>query len=432
MDEERQIITNEPWVSTPKRTLQSSINKVVAGTSAILLRSIGRIVSLRPSERRTTDALFKARRRPPLPNGYLASFIAIVVVPSFLSMVYFAFIASNQYIAEARFAVHRAQFDFRSDEGKSRGMPFVGGLPVVANDDAYMISDYIGSRAIVDDLSKTINVRAIFQRPEADSWTRLKKNASAEELTKYWRKMVGAFVERTSGIVILTVRTFRPADSQTLAKAILAESEKLANDVSLRARKAIMKDAEHEVRRSEANVRIALLNLRRFRDKQGYIDPATAAASTSTLLMQAMAQRISLENQYYVSAKATSASAPSVVELKSQLNTLDRQIEQLKSKLTSTSPQGRSIAASLGNFEELELKRVFAEKLYTMAQDSLERARLRAEQQNIYVSTFVSPSLPQESEYPHRFSFSILIMAGLTVIWAILAMLAASIEDHRS
>ncbi len=73
--------------------------------------------------------------------------------------------------------------------------------------------------------------------------------------------------------------------------------------------------------------------------------------------------------------------APTVVGLKTRLDGLDIQIAQLKAELTGHSPEGRTIAASLVTFEELELKRTFAEKLYTMAQDALERARLRAEQQ---------------------------------------------------
>jgi capsular polysaccharide transport system permease protein len=148
--------------------------------------------------------------------------------------------------------------------------------------------------------------------------------------------------------------------------------------------------------------------------------------------MDAMSQKIRLENEYYVSSRATSVTAPTVVALKSQLDAVDLQIEQLQSKLTSNTPRERTIAASLGTFEELELKRIFVEKLYTMAQDALERARLRAEQQNIYLSTFVPPALPQDADYPNRFGLSMMTTCGLLMIWAILAMLSASIEDHRN
>jgi capsular polysaccharide transport system permease protein len=102
----------------------------------------------------------------------------------------------------------------------------------------------------------------------------------------------------------------------------------------------------------------------------------------------------------------------------------------MKSKLTGKSEEG-TIAASLTKFETLELQRIFAEKLYGLAEDGLERARLRAEQQNIYVTVFVPPSLPQDAKYPERYSLSVLIPIGLLIVWGIFALMAAAVEDHR-
>jgi capsular polysaccharide transport system permease protein len=243
--------------------------------------------------------------------------------------------------------------------------------------------------------------------------------------------MVGTYIDGPSGIVTLTVRAFRPVDAEMLAQAVIDASEKLANLVSTRARMTIMRQAEDEVRRSEGLVRTALADMRNFRDQQGFIDPVAAATSTSTLLLQTMAQEINLQNNYFVASKAMSPDAPTVVELKNRLDGLDAQITKLKGQLTGDSAQGRTISASLASFEQLQLNRLFAEKLYTMAEDALERARLRAEQQNIFVSTFVPPSVPQDSQYPQRLSLSLLIPIGLAMLWGIFALIATSIEDHR-
>jgi capsular polysaccharide transport system permease protein len=434
MEIDRQIVTKEREERETPRTIPGLLAGAITRTSTAVARRVFGAVALRSSERAEKEAGIRLRKPLPWPNFYLASFISIAAVPSFLCVLYLAFIASDQYVAEARFAVKSAQFDLGRDKANSASGVQLGGgsLPSLANQDAYVITNYIRSHAIIDDFAGKIDVRAIFQRPEADFWARLKNNASAEELTDYWNKMVSTYVDSISGIVIVTARAFRPADAETLAAAILEASEKLANDVSARARKAIMHQAEDEVRRSEGLVRTALLDMRTFRDRQGFIDPGSAATSTSTLLMQDMAEKIRLENDYFVASKATSPTAPTVIGLKSRLDGLDSQIAQLKAQLTSHSAEGRTIAASLVTFEELELKRLFAEKLYTMAQDALERARLKAEQQNIYLATFVPPGLPQDAKYPERLSLSLLIPLGFLILWGILAMAAASIEDHRN
>jgi capsular polysaccharide transport system permease protein len=212
---------------------------------------------------------------------------------------------------------------------------------------------------------------------------------------------------------------------------VIAASEALANSVSARVREDAMRRAEGEVRLSEAKVVAALSDLRAFRDKAGMIDPVSAATSTGVLLTDAMTEKIKLQNNLFVATKAMSGDAPTVQALKTRLDGLDRQIDDLKSKLTSNASGASTIAGVLGQYEQLELQRQFAEKLYQMAQDGLERARQRAEAQAIYVSVFVPPALPQEAKFPQRLSLSLLIPIGLAILWGIFALIAAAIEDHR-
>jgi capsular polysaccharide transport system permease protein len=357
-------------------------------------------------------------------HGYAFSFILLVVIPSILAVVYLAFFAADQFAAEAKFAVRASQAE-NSDAKMSTH------IPSLAGQDAYIVTNYIHSRAIVDDLLKTVDLRAIFTRPEADFYARLKPNPSIEDLVNYWNGMVVTYVDGPSGIVTVAVRAFRKDDALLLSNAVISASERLVNTVSARARNDAVRASEEEVRRYEKQVRNALFALRTFRDSEGFIDPASQATSTSTLLLQEMGEKIKLQSELFVSERAMSADAPTVRNLRTRLDSIEKQIERLKSQLTGNSPASKTISSSLVKFEELELQRVFSEKLYTMAQDAFERARVRAEQQNIYVSVFVPPSLPQSSEYPERLALSFIIPIALLVIWGILALVAAAIEDHR-
>jgi capsular polysaccharide transport system permease protein len=404
---------------------------VARGSEQLARRIVGRLAS-RAQENVESETPLLRRRALARPSGYLLSFIFLVVLPSIVSMVYLGFIASDQYVAEARFAVKATQLDLGRDKLLSTLSALgSGAIPSLAGQDPYIVTSYIRSRAIIEDLSKELDLREIFRRPEADFWARLKRDASAEELVKYWNGMVAAYVDGPSAIVTVETRAFRPGDSLAVSWAIIKASEKLVNDVSARARNDQMRRAEEEVRRYEIAVRQSLLELRKYRDAEGFIDPASAATSTSQLLMQAMSEEIQLQNEVFVASRAMSPDAPTLQTLKVRLEGVDRQVQQLKSKLAGNSPEGRTVAASLAKFEELELKRIFAEKLYTMAQDALERARLRAEQQNLYLSVFVPPSLPQDAIYPERFGYSLVIPIGLLVLWGIMALIAAAVEDHR-
>ena len=381
------------------------------------------------------DAPIDAETIEPAPSGrpplYLVTFLLFVLLPAIVNALYLGLIASDQYVAPSRFAVRTAYGETQVDLPNTTGSQGVGGVSAVAGQDAYVIVAYIKSRAILDDIAKDVDLTKIFNRPGADFWARLGDGVKAEELLDYWQGMVSASVDGPSGIVTVRARAFSPDDAKNLLQAIIAASEKLANDVSARARADLVAKSEGEVRRAEARVRDALKDLRDYRETVGYINPVDNATMTNKLLLELMGEKIRLENEFFVAARATSENAPGVVHLKTSIKSVDEQIEKLKSTLTGQTDAGRSIAASLVRFETLELQRVFVEKILISSQEALERAKRRADRQNIYISVFVPPSIPEEATFPRRIAMSIIVPMSLLVLWGIFALLAATIEDHR-
>jgi capsular polysaccharide transport system permease protein len=366
-----------------------------------------------------------------------ASFVGCVLVPAFAATVYFAFIASSQFTAEARFAVRQLDVDSSAStasaansssdsNGGNVNFSFTG-----PGQNAYIVTSYIRSRAIVDDLNAKIDVRKIFRRPEADFWARLKRNASIDELADYWNSMVATYIDAPSGIVTLQVRAFRADDAVALAKSVLELSEMLVNRISDRARHDAMEMSEKEVRRTYEMTQAALTELRQFRDSSGIIDPAQAGTEIGKLLLPLLTEKIRLEGDLFVASRDLDDSAPTIKALKNRLETVEQQITALKGRLTNTDDSGKTISASLAKFEEIDLQRQFAEKLYALAQADLDRARLRAARQSVYLTVFVPPSLPEDSRYPRRVAFPILILVGLAIVWSIGGMIFASVEDHR-
>ncbi len=404
-----------------------------------LARAFGRGV-VRPESETAPDLPgFETERRSGLLARALAavfsyrfSFLALVALPSLAATVYLVFLASDQYAAEARFAVRSAQFETAKSSSDSSKTAFLSGgsIPALAGQDAYVIAAYIRSAAVFADLPASLDPRMIYSRPEADFWARLAPRASLEKLTDYWRSMVTTYVDGPSGVVTVSVRAFRPGDARDLAAAVVAASEKLVNAMSERARRDAMREAEAEVKRTEAMVSAALKEERAYRDRVGWTDPGAQATSASTLLLAAMAERIRLQNDLFVDSRALSSDAPTLVTLKARLDALDGQIVRLRGELTSAADDKGTVAASIAEFESLEIKRIFAEKLYTLSQEALERARQRAERQNVYISVFAPALTPEEARYPERGSLSAIIFAGLLAVWGIVAMTAATVADH--
>jgi capsular polysaccharide transport system permease protein len=399
-----------------------------------LSRASSRRVAARPV---SVDVLSPEVATSSFPWGKL-SFIALVLIPALAVSLYFAFIASDQFVAEARFVVRLGPQDTSAKDGLASVLSAVkgggaggGSGGTTATEDAHVVTSYIQSRAIVDELQNKFDLRAIFARPEADFYARLKSNASIEDVVEYWRQMVGTYVDSMSGIVTVEVRAFRPDDAVLLVRNIGELSEKLVNDISQRARHDALRRATEEVQRAQGLMYAAIRDVEQYRNAEGLIDPVQTATETGKLLTKVLADQIATEGELFVANLSLARDSPAVRRLVNRIETLKQQASDLRAQLAGNRDETRNVAASLAKFEEVAIKQKMAETLYGLAEAGLDRARRQAEAQSVYLSVFVPPGLPQEYTYPKRLEYSIAISTALFVLWSIAALIWLSVEDHR-
>lgn len=368
------------------------------------------------------------RRQLPV---HLLTFFFGAVLPCLAFFGYFAFVATDQYVAVSKFAVRGAAFEQPVDLPSAGSSARSSSMPMVVGQDAYIIVSYIKSFKVIEDIAARVDVRAAYQHPAADFWERLSDHANKEDLLDYWNKRVSASVDGPSGIVTVRVRAFTPNDAVRILNSIIWASESLANDISARARRDMVSRAEEEVNRAMGVAQAALTDLQRFRERAGLIDPISSATMTNTLLLQLLGEKIKLENELYVLQRVSPDNGPGQRVIRTNIDSVQQQIDRLKDSLTGQSAEGRSIANALVEYERLEMQRVISQKLLGLAQEALQRAVQRAARQNIYVTTFVAPFIPQESEYPQRWQMLIMYCVLALVAWGILTLLVATVDDHR-
>ena len=77
------------------------------------------------------------------------------------------------------------------------------------------------------------------------------------------------------------------------------------------------------------------------------------------------------------------------------------------------------------------VEQTVAEKLNSSMQLILDRARIAAAKQQIYLATFVPPLLPTYSEYPAPFYALFAALFCFTVLWSSVSLVAAAVNDNR-
>jgi capsular polysaccharide transport system permease protein len=344
----------------------------------------------------------------------LIGLICGFAIPALVVVGYIAFGISNQYTSEARLAVRGGEQISADPISALTGMASFSQAQ-----DTLIVVNYVKSRAIVEELDRSIGLREMYS--QVDLLSRFHNADPIEDLVKYWRWKIKTNVESPSGIITIQVSAFSPQDALKIANAVVSASEQLVNSMSTRATRDAMEQTQNELTRAErrlGDVRVALQNLR---NSQATLNPRRTAEGINKLIGELRLERARLEDDAN-SAKHSQVleEAPQMQLLRIRIQVISDQIGELEHQLTSTAdgPSTGTVSGKITRFDELELERQIAEKQYTLASEAFERARINAERQKVYLSTFVVPLLPHDVAWPrHRLLLSILGLAAVAGLY---------------
>ncbi|WP_336489157.1 capsule biosynthesis protein [Methylobacterium nigriterrae] len=358
-------------------------------------------------------------------------FALFVLLPTAVMAVYLFAFASDQYVAEAQFAV-RGNVEPMGDVNLGE---FTSLIQKHNSQDSFIVKDYINSQTMVEAVDKSIGVSQMFSRREADFWARYRRPQPIEELTRYWRDHVEARIEAVSGVITLTVRAFTPDDALAIARDVIARSEALINVISQRAQADMVAHSQADADAAQARLKKAHLDVQRFRNHWGIIDPIKSAESTLLTLAGLRKDKLKAENDLQVLRSSNLDEKSRAIQvLVASVAAIDQQMKQLQDQLTTESAPGGAglnLTQALLEYEGLLVERIIAEKLNESANTLLDRARVSASKQQIYLATFVPPVLPTDSLYPKRGHALLLTFFCFLVIWSSASLLLSGVNDQR-
>jgi capsular polysaccharide transport system permease protein len=387
---------------------------------------------------------FQAGRAAPLSRGgfqaqrgaramramIVLSFALLVAIPTLGSALYYTFLASDQYVAEAQFTV--AGREVRSNDGVGA----LTGIPAIAIlQDTHIVMSYVQSRAAVEKLEKMRGLRQVFGNPNIDYLARFDSDDPVEKLVRYWKRMTQVGVKMPSGIVEFKVRAFTPRAALDLADAVVRVSEDLVNEMNGKMFGDAVRTAEQELERASKRLTDARLNLEKARNDEGLLDASRTAEALGKLITETRAGMLQLQQGYTGHLRAVSEQAPQMKALKARIDAARDQIADLEATLTASQARARPsgiLSASFTRFAQLDLERQIAERLYAGAASSLEIARLTSENKMMYLNTFVKPVLPEEPQYPRRILYPAMILLAGLAAWGAVTGLAYLVRNHMA
>lgn len=360
-------------------------------------------------------------------------FLLVVVLPTVAMIVYTTAYASHRYSSEIQFSIRGWDAPATDSIGGALGSTNASGASALVMANSYIVSEFLRSRDAILAIRSEIDPLKIYSSPDIDYFARYTGSASVDAFLPYWRAHLHSSFDPLTGIVTVMVEAMTPADTLKISQELKAASERLVNQLSSKVRDEAQSRANEDVERQVARLRDARAALQAFRNANHIIDPAKEIDGLMSSLKEMKSDRAKAQAEIDSQKVMMSSSAPSLVAARTRLQALDEQIRQAEERLASVNAQAGTLANVLSHYQELEIQQQIAEKAYTNALEAFERARRDAERKQIYLATFVEPSLPETPVFPSPVkNVSITLGVGLCLYMMMLVISHSLIDRIRA
>lgn len=347
-----------------------------------------------------------------------------VIVPTFIALIYFGLLAEDIYISESRIVVRQPTQGPRSPLDLALDQTGFG----AANEGNNTVIAYLQSRQAINETNADGALKAAYTKPELFWFDRFGLfGESDEEFYRYFQNKLEVEEGVTTQVLTIRVRAFDARQAKSINNRLVEQSEALVNSLSERAQSDLIAIAEREVEESAQKARTAALELAKFRNTSGIVDPVQESEVGLQMISKLQDQLIAAQTRLR-QLQAYTPDASQIPFLKIQVRDLQAEIDAARQNLTG----GRSsLSSALTRYQELQVAAEFAEKQLAATRASLQEARAEARRKQAYLEKIASPSLPDYPVEPRRIRSIFAALALGLLTWGVLSMLAIGVREHR-
>ena len=348
-------------------------------------------------------------------------YIMIVVI------FYYTFIAADRYVSNVSLSV-------KSTDGSSpislSGIESLVGVASSSTEDIKLLREYIKSFDMLQKLDEKINLRSLYEKQKIDLFFRIYSSTSKESYLKYYRDRIHILFDDATGLLNVAVEGFSPEDARNISAAILEECERFINEISHNIAREQLRFAQGELESAKQKYKDAKNELLAFQNEYGVFDPQSLAKTKAGFITEIELQISKKETELNTMRSYLNDNAPEIVALKAELRAHKEQLEKEKSKVASNASQDK-LNDVVAQFEALYLNLSFAEDVYKTAITAVETTRIEIGRKAKQVVVIQSPYVPDSAAYPNKMYNIITIFVILTLIFGVVRLVRAIIDEHR-
>lgn len=353
-----------------------------------------------------------------------------IVLPTLVAAVYYGLIASDRYVSRAQITVRTAgQTSVGQMDSLLSGIVSGGG----SSNEGYLVQEYIKSQEILNKLQGWLDLRQMWTQSSIDWVSRLEPQASDEDLLEYYQSMVSARYDTEKGVIHVEVQGYAPDDANALATSIIELSDTMVNRISDQIREDSLESAREEVKRAEERLQEARLAIKRFQNENGDLDPSETASAIGGIMADIQGKLSEVRTEISAKSSYMREDSAAIKALRAREAALEEQLRRERQRLTGRRDgqnQPENYSDLLVEYERLRIEQELAREAYTGAQAGLEVARAEASRKQMYLVSFVDPTMPDEAELPDRWLNVLIAFLGGSTAFAVVSLIGAAIREH--
>jgi len=351
----------------------------------------------------------------------------IIGVPMLLAVLYYAFLAADRYVSEAKVTVRQAG-DAASADVSSIAL-MMAGVNTGSREETLYLRDYIHSLDMLKHLDAKFNLRQAYESEKLDPIFRLYSGTSQEWFLWYYRNRVEVVFDDLTSLLTVRVQGFEPEFARRVNAEILAQSERFVNEISHRLAREQMAFAETEMLKARERYQTAKNRLIVFQNQHKMLDPLAQAQATATLSAELESEIAHKEAELKTLTGYLQENTPQVALKRNQIAALKAQLDTERGKVASQNGSRLNTLAS--EFQNLALDAGFAEDTYKAALTAMETTRIEASRKLKSLVVLETPARAETALYPQRLYNLVTLLVILVLVYGIARLVIATIQDHR-
>jgi len=352
----------------------------------------------------------------------------VIGLPLLLAVLYYALFAQDRYVSTAQVVVRQTQ------GGEAPALPglagMLGGINPTSREETMFLREFITSMDMLNVLQDKLKWSEHYAGRWQDPLYWLSPDAPREDQLEYYRRVVQAYFDEQTGLLLVEVQAFAPEFAQQVLQVVLAESERFVNEISHRMAREQMQFAEAELAKARKHYEDQRAIMLQFQGANNLLDPEAAAMARATTLADLEGLLIKERATLKALLATLSPNTPQVRQQRTRIEALEQQLQAESRRLVSA-PAGDKLNVIAAQYRSLMVDAGIAEEAYKFAVTATETARIESLKKLRSLVTVVSPNKPDLAIYPERIYNLITIFVVLLLLYGIARFIIATIEDHR-